>query len=415
MIPYINDSGLKNIMWVFTAFGFTLSHQLAPYTLLMYGITYSGVFRSFQRFLKWSPYIFFLPVLYMYLTCPIIPEYYPPFLILSLWVVPYILTANSLLVYSYFKEQNPRIKQQRLLSCIVVTPATLFTMMSNYVLRIFDYNVWQYNVFTIAAAFIIFVVASVRYGVMGVRLKLEKSCLDSAMKAMSSGTAILNHSIKNEVFKISLCMKNIMTALYKPEKDIEEIEESIKIVMDSTEHLKEMIVRIQKQVNEIEVFQEENDLSSIVDRSVGMVRPYLERKNITVDKKFESETEVFCDSVHITEALNNIFKNSIEAMDTGGRLDISVQRSKREITVSISDNGKGISKENMPYVFDPFFTTKQRTMNYGLGLSYCFNVLKKHRGRLELQSEENKGTTVQLVFPRKKMTGKMFTRGHEYG
>lgn len=325
-------------------------------------------------------------------------------MILSLWVVPYILTANLLLVYSYFKEQNPRIKQQRLLSCIVVTPATLFTMMSNYILRIFDYNVWQYNVFTIATAFIIFVVASVRYGVMGVRLRFEKSRLDSAMKAMSSGTAILNHSIKNEVFKISLCMKNIKTALYKPEKDIEEIEESIKIVMDSTDHLKEMIVRIQKQVNEIEVFQEENDLSSIVDRSVELVRHYLERKNITVDKKFESETDVFCDSVHITEALNNISKNSIEAMDTGGRLDISVQRSKREITVSISDNGKGISKENMPYVFDPFFTTKQRTMNYGLGLSYCFNVLKKHDGRLELQSKENKGTTVQLVFPRKKIS-----------
>jgi phosphoglycerate-specific signal transduction histidine kinase len=62
--------------------------------------------------------------------------------------------------------------------------------------------------------------------------------------------------------------------------------------------------------------------------------------------------------------------------------------------------GHGITKENLPYVNDPFFTTKKRTLNFGLGLSYCYNVMQKHKGDLTIQSEKDKVTTITPFFMR---------------
>ena len=63
IIPLTNAFNIRESLRVAIGFMFTFSHQVAPYALMMYGITYSGVFRRFPRFLKLSPYIFFIPAL----------------------------------------------------------------------------------------------------------------------------------------------------------------------------------------------------------------------------------------------------------------------------------------------------------------------------------------------------------------
>lgn len=90
-------------------------------------------------------------------------------------------------------------------------------------------------------------------------------------------------------------------------------------------------------------------------------------------------------------------------MGQGGDIHISLHGNKKQMSLVIKDNGEGISRENLPFVCDPFFTTKPRTMNFGLGLSYCYNVMKQHGGTLEIESGEDAGTTVSLGFPVKKV------------
>lgn len=404
VIPLIIDLQIKETIWVVSAFILTLSHQVAPYAFMMYGITTSDLFKRFPRFLKFSPYIFFTPVALMYLIYPFIPDYNPSFLVLSVWVVPYIIFSNFLLLYSYFKEKNPKIKQQRLFSCILFAPPTLFTMMVNYVLRIAHYDdLWKYNTITIVSAFVIFVVASAKFGVMGVRLKFEKHRLESSLKALTSGAAIYDHAIKNEVFKISMCMNNIKTSVNQPCQDLQVINENIRTVQDSTEHLTSMMKRIHEQTTEIVLIESDHDLVDIIEKSLDMVKPYLEEKNIYVSKEYNSRIKISCDRVHIIELLNNIFKNAIEAMQINGKLNIILYVRKKAVTLLIKDNGTGISEGNLPYVFDLFFSTKQRTMNFGMGLSYCYNVMQKHEGKMEILSEENIGTTVILVFSKKRI------------
>jgi signal transduction histidine kinase len=70
--------------------------------------------------------------------------------------------------------------------------------------------------------------------------------------------------------------------------------------------------------------------------------------------------------------------------------------------LEIKDTGAGIDKKNLRRVLDPFFTTKGSSgHNFGLGLAYSYNVMKRHGGSLQLSSELGKGTTIYLFFAKK--------------
>lgn len=81
--------------------------------------------------------------------------------------------------------------------------------------------------------------------------------------------------------------------------------------------------------------------------------------------------------------------------------DLRHQKGTRYVRLSITDKGKGISKDNMPKIFDPYFSTKKigDRKGTGLGLTLCYSILKKHGGYIFVQSEEGRGTTVDVFIP----------------
>ena len=94
----------------------------------------------------------------------------------------------------------------------------------------------------------------------------------------------------------------------------------------------------------------------------------------------------------------NIMINAIEAMEEGiGTLDISLQRVEDQAILKISDNGCGISEENISRLFEPYFTQKRNGM--GLGLAFTLNIIQGHRANIEVSSVLSQGTTFTLIFP----------------
>lgn len=402
----LSDTNTKFIIYSATSFMFTLSTQIAPYIVLIYSIIYTGTLNNFKFISKYCRGIFFIPVIIMYLLYPSIPDYRPSFLILSLWVVPYVLFANYLLIYSYKAEKNARKKQQRLLTCILITPTTLFAITANYILRALRIeSIWRYNAITISVAFIIFVYASFRYGVMGVRVKFEKYRLDSTIKAITSGTSIMNHSIKNEIIKIGMCTNTIKSKLKNQNINIPDIDENIGFILDSSDYLTKMVKHIQKHIQEIILNEQVNNVKDIFTNSINMVIPFIKNKEIILENNFDNDLFIKCDSLHIQEVFHNVLKNAIEAVEKAGKLKIDTVSNKSTFIIAISDTGCGISKENLPYVFDPFFSTKRTSNNFGLGLSYCVNVMNLHGGKLEVISEKNVGTTIQIIFHKSRVSG----------
>ncbi|MCJ7577755.1 MAG: ATP-binding protein, partial [candidate division Zixibacteria bacterium] len=81
------------------------------------------------------------------------------------------------------------------------------------------------------------------------------------------------------------------------------------------------------------------------------------------------------------------------------QIKIKTYRKDKDIIIEISDTGIGIPKDNIARIFEPFFTTKEVGKGTGLGLSVAYGIVQKHNGKIEVESEVNKGTTFRVILP----------------
>lgn len=103
---------------------------------------------------------------------------------------------------------------------------------------------------------------------------------------------------------------------------------------------------------------------------------------------------------NLQQVFLNLFLNGIQAMPEGGRLSIHTnETSDGYVKINVTDNGCGISKENIEKVFDPFFTTKDVGKGTGLGLSVSYGIIQNIGGRISVDSEEGKWTTFSVYLP----------------
>ena len=109
------------------------------------------------------------------------------------------------------------------------------------------------------------------------------------------------------------------------------------------------------------------------------------------------------DPVYMEQALHNIIKNSIDAMeDTPAEkkeLTVTLGSSRQWIAVDIKDTGKGISKENLENIFLPFYSSHPYSKHWGIGLTLTYKVIHAHEGKIVVNSTPGAGTTVEVLLP----------------
>jgi signal transduction histidine kinase len=305
------------------------------------------------------------------------------------------------MIYSTWREKRPAIKRQKLLTCIVVVPMTSFALVTNILLEAFGIaGVWNYNPWIIGVQFLLFVYIAIRYGFLGVQVRVEKQRRDQTMRAVTSGTLLLNHAIKNEIAKIDLLtnrVKDIVPECWgAPREDLD-------LVLHSTKHVLELSSRIQKKLDIMELKESEFWISDCIEQAIHLLKPHLDSNGTDIMKQLDMDFKIFGDPVHVQETCVNLIKNAIEAMNDGGTLLFKTYRTRRTGYIDITDSGKGIEKDKRMLVFDPFYTTKGKAGNYGLGLTYCYNVMQKHGGTITVKSQRGQGTTFTLAFPMKRI------------
>lgn len=105
------------------------------------------------------------------------------------------------------------------------------------------------------------------------------------------------------------------------------------------------------------------------------------------------------DPQQMEQAVTNLLLNAREALADGeGRIHVRVTADEDKVQISVTDNGSGISSENLEKVFDPFFTTK-RAGNTGLGLPVARQIVERHHGSIEVRSGNGDGTTFVITLP----------------
>ena len=141
------------------------------------------------------------------------------------------------------------------------------------------------------------------------------------------------------------------------------------------------------------------DLAVLVDECVGRLRKEFEAARIAVETSAaEGTMPILADRDRVTQALLNVLMNAQQAMESGGRLTVSVERGAESFAAVVSDTGPGIPQKDLARVFEPFHTTKAN--GSGLGLAVVRQVMDEHGGHVLIHSSPGDGTTVRLVFQR---------------
>ncbi len=106
-----------------------------------------------------------------------------------------------------------------------------------------------------------------------------------------------------------------------------------------------------------------------------------------------------CFPAKLNQVVLNLVNNAIDACPRGGEVAVRTRENDGFVEITVSDNGEGISEENMSKIFDPFFTTKPVGKGTGLGLSISYRIIMEHRGNISVRRNDTAGVTFLIRFP----------------
>lgn len=147
------------------------------------------------------------------------------------------------------------------------------------------------------------------------------------------------------------------------------------------------------------IHYQQKNIAQIMRETIELLSAQAILVNVQMDLRIEKALPViFCEPNQLKQVFINILKNAIEVMPDGGKIDVNMSMKDHEhILVSISDRGSGISEDKIKRLGQPFYTTKER--GTGLGLMVSYKIIEEHRGLVEVESEENVGTTFHITLP----------------
>lgn len=144
------------------------------------------------------------------------------------------------------------------------------------------------------------------------------------------------------------------------------------------------------------------EINQVVQQCVMLLRHNFEHAGIQLNLNLgDALPRLQCDPSQIEQVLLAVIVNAVDAMSRGGNLWLETRLSedRHKIVITVRDDGSGISPEILPKIFEPFLTTKEHGHGTGLGLAVSRSIIERHSGKISLQSELGKGTTVTITLP----------------
>ncbi len=215
-------------------------------------------------------------------------------------------------------------------------------------------------------------------------------------------TANVSHELKTPLQTITGSAELIENGLVKQE-DMPRFVGHIREEATRLVTLVEDIIRLSQLDEQTELPKENFSLFEVASEACGVLRDSADKKDITLSVSGDSGN-VYGVKHLLFEIIYNLCDNSIKYTPDGGKVDISVSETEKEVTLTVSDNGIGIAPEHQSRIFERFYRVdkshSKKSGGTGLGLSIVKHSVQYHGGKISIQSEENKGTAVTVVLPK---------------
>ena len=225
---------------------------------------------------------------------------------------------------------------------------------------------------------------------------LEKSKNMALIGEMAAGWA---HEVRNPLAAITGSIELLKDGLELKGTN----KRLMEIVLRGKDQLENFVRNFLLLARSVPVSRELVDLNIVIEEILENIK--LSQKwneKIKIKKLFLKNAGIFANKEQIRQIINNIILNAIEAMEEGGLLfietkQVQLEKQKKFIKINISDTGCGIREDDLNKIFEPFFTRKER--GTGLGLSIVYHLVEGYKGKIEIDSEEGKGTKCLVWLP----------------
>lgn len=218
----------------------------------------------------------------------------------------------------------------------------------------------------------------------------------------------MTHEFKTPIATISLASSAISNpkVLANPDQVLKFNEMVKKENSRMLKHVEKILHQARLDRKEIELNKELINLNAIILEACEHFSLQCEEKCVNLVCKPEAKMDIiYADEMHITNCVFNMIDNSIKYSKENPEITVYTKSNAKGVKIGIKDNGLGLSKEAQKMVFTRFYRVSHGNLHnikgFGLGLSYVKSIVEAHGGSINLRSKLNKGTSIEMFFPKK--------------
>ena len=217
--------------------------------------------------------------------------------------------------------------------------------------------------------------------------------------------SVIAHDIKSPFSNISMLISSLAEGYL--EAGTEEYDEILQSINSSTQEtyglLENLLQWTRSQTGALEQSPEPLQVNELIANTCRLLQPQAGKKDVEIDHQLEADLTIHADRNMMQSVLHNLIGNAIKFTREGGKITVSVREENNQAIIRVQDTGVGIPKENLKKLFlDQGQLTTRGTddeKGSGLGLLLVKDFVQKNKGRIDLDSVVDKGTTFTLTFP----------------
>jgi two-component system, sporulation sensor kinase B len=236
---------------------------------------------------------------------------------------------------------------------------------------------------------VVYIIETLREKEMN-KIKLQQS---ERVKLIGEMAASVAHEVKNP---LTIVMG--FTQLLKSEENLTEKQlSSIELIHSELQRAEKIIYDYLSLAKSKSEDVEEIDLAEVAQNVTKVMGSYAKLNQVSIVNNIQNSYYLSANQSEISQVLLNLIKNGIEAIEEKGEIILNATKTGSNVEVSITDNGKGMTDEEVDRLGTSFYTTK--TSGTGLGLLVCFKIIDSHKGKIDVKSKKGEGTSFTIVLP----------------
>ena len=228
--------------------------------------------------------------------------------------------------------------------------------------------------------------------------------LEALDKSRNQFVSNASHELKTPLATMKLLLESV---IYQPDMDLAVRTEFMTDINKEIDRLSlivsDLLTLVQMDTKNMKLNRQNIRLAELVRDTAHRLTPMLQAREQKIQMELEDEGEMYADGPKLQQVVYNLMDNAVKYTQPGGTIQVKLNRAGKEITLTVSDNGPGIPKEDLPHIFDRFYRVdKARSREKGgtgLGLSIVRQIVMLHGGGISVKSEEGQGASFIVELP----------------